>query len=83
LTYPLNDARVYVNKEIPMKKNGLELEIRINMDNASFDNYNVGEITRILKAYTETINKGGYLLQGDLETLVDSNGNKVGYARVN
>jgi len=66
-----------------MKKNGLELEIRINMDNASFDNYNVGEITRILKAYTETINKGGYLLQGDLETLVDSNGNKVGYARVN
>ena len=61
----------------------MELVIKINMDNASFENYNVGEVTRILKAYTETINKGGYLLKGDKEKLYDSNGNFVGSAKVN
>jgi hypothetical protein len=60
----------------------MELKIKINMDNDAFHGNNVAEITRILDRYTLQISKGGELLEGDTEKLMDSNGQSVGYAIV-
>ena len=54
--------------------------IKIDMDNSAFNIDNTAELSRILKAYCDKILKGGDLAVGDTETLLDYNGNKVGYA---
>ena len=60
----------------------MQLEIKINMDNESFEDFNTGEVSNILRAYIKKICKGGCLMEGDKETLMDSNGNSVGVAIV-
>lgn len=60
----------------------MQLKITINMDNEAFENDNTREVTRILRAYCNKIDKGGELLNGDTETLMDANGNSAGNAKV-
>jgi len=60
----------------------MQLKITINMDNAEFENNNTATVTRILKDYCKKISKGGDLMEGDKELLMDENGNSVGYAVV-
>ena len=60
----------------------MELNINITMENHAFFNNNVEEVTRILNEYCKKISKGGELLEGDYETLLDNNGNRVGKAIV-
>lgn len=58
----------------------MELEIKINMDNAAFDHGKRAELTRILKAYINSTE--GKFKDGDCKTLMDTNGNSVGYAKI-
>lgn len=60
----------------------MELTIKINMENDAFKDNNVNEVTRILNDYCKKISRGGELLEGDTEKLIDSNGNSIGYAIV-
>ena len=60
----------------------MTLNIKVNLDNEAFAENNTVEVTNILHSYINKILRGGYLLAGDKETLLDHNGNSVGVAKV-
>jgi len=60
----------------------MQYNIKIDMDNAAFEDDNTGEIARILRELADRITRGGELLPGDRENLRDINGNTVGAAAV-
>jgi hypothetical protein len=60
----------------------MQLIININMENDAFIDNNTLEVVKILNYYTKQISKGGTLAVDDRETLMDSNGNSVGYAKI-
>jgi len=59
----------------------MDLEIKINMDNAAFEDINGQEAARILRKLADKID-GGSLEDGDSVSAIDINGNKVGRLRV-
>jgi len=59
----------------------MKLTIEIEMDNDAFGSLNGIETARILREYANII-FGFSLLPGDDTRLIDTNGNKIGYARI-
>jgi hypothetical protein len=61
----------------------MKLKITINMDNAAFEQPNTGaEVARILREYSEQIADAPAPGNCDGWPLTDSNGNRVGEAKV-
>lgn len=63
----------------------MDLEIKINMDNAAFGNIPRYEVGQILRKWTVQIagcNYGEDLKPGYEKNLMDTNGNTVGYVKV-
>jgi hypothetical protein len=59
----------------------MTLTIKIQMDNAAFENYSGTEAARILRKLAARID-GEDCTPGDLTPCIDINGNKVGKAEV-
>ena len=60
----------------------MQVTIKINMDNEAFSYNNTAEVCRILRGHISKVANGGQLMEGHKDTLIDSNGNSVGYFAV-
>ena len=58
----------------------MELTIRINMDNDAFSHGRKAESRRIINEFMKTTSFS--YLEGERKTLIDANGNSVGYAEI-
>ena len=65
-----------------MKGNEVKLKLEIQMDNAAFDPHPNTEVAAILRDLASKVQNYDELEPGYLRPLHDTNGNKIGYAKV-